>query len=43
VKEKEGQISTRQIKTGFTDGTNAEVVDGLELNDIVVIRKTIAK
>lgn len=39
VKDKQGNISAKQIKTGFTDGTNVEVVNGLEPNDVVIIRK----
>lgn len=39
VKDKQGNPSTKQIKTGFTDGTNVEVVNGLELNDVVIINK----
>lgn len=39
VKDKQGNAASKQIKTGFTDGTNVEVVNGLEVNDVVVIHK----
>lgn len=39
VKDREGILSSRQVKTGFTDGTNAEVLKGLQINETVIIRK----
>ncbi|SFQ99436.1 efflux RND transporter periplasmic adaptor subunit [Desulfoscipio geothermicus] len=33
-----GEIVTRKVKTGFTDGSNVEVIDGLQQGDKVVIR-----
>lgn len=41
VKDKKGILNLRQIKTGFTDGTNVEVIKGLQLNEIVVVRKPV--
>lgn len=39
VLNEQGQEETRQIKTGFTDGTNVEVLEGLKGNETVVYRK----
>ena len=37
VKEQNGEISTRVIKTGLTDGKNVEVTEGLNMGDIVLV------
>lgn len=39
IKDKEGSLTLRQVKTGFTDGTNVEVIKGLQLNETVIVRK----
>lgn len=36
IKEEDGQITEREIKTGFSDGTDVEVVEGLKVNETVV-------
>ena len=38
VKDETGNIVTKDIKTGLTDGTDVEVIDGLKAGDILVIR-----
>lgn len=38
VKEETGNIVTKNIKTGLTDGTNVEVAEGLQAGDILIIR-----
>ena len=38
VKEKGGEIITKNIKTGLTDGTNVEVTEGLKAGEIVIVR-----
>ncbi len=35
-----GEIVTRKVKTGFTDGSNVEVIDGLQQGDKLIIRTT---
>lgn len=37
VLNKEGKVIQKEIKTGFTDGTNVEVTEGLEINDTVIV------
>lgn len=39
VLNEQGQQVAKQIKTGFTDGTNVEVLEGLQGNETVVYRK----
>ncbi len=39
VKDEQGHVEPRTIKTGLTDGTNAEVTDGLEIGEILVIKE----
>lgn len=41
IKDKEGSLAQRQVKAGFTDGTNVEVIKGLQLNETVVVRKPV--
>lgn len=38
VKDETGNIETRNIKTGLTDGTNVEVTEGLKAGDVLIIR-----
>jgi len=38
VKEKSGEIVAKNIKTGLTDGSNVEVIEGLEAGEVVIIR-----
>ncbi|AEG59778.1 efflux RND transporter periplasmic adaptor subunit [Desulforamulus ruminis] len=40
VLEDQGERAERQIKTGFTDGVNVEIIEGLQLNDRVVYEKS---
>jgi len=37
--EQNGQMVEKEIKAGFTDGTNVEVLEGLKVNDTVVYPK----
>lgn len=37
VKDSQGNKVQKEIKTGFTDGTNVEVVEGLKAGDIVFV------
>ncbi|MBA1335098.1 MAG: hypothetical protein HPY66_0720 [Firmicutes bacterium] len=39
VKKGEGETEVRKIKTGFTDGRNSEVLEGLNQGDRVLIRQ----
>ena len=38
IKDEIGNIVTKNIKTGLTDGTNVEVTEGLNAGDILIIR-----
>ncbi|MBF8984062.1 efflux RND transporter periplasmic adaptor subunit [Lutibacter sp. B2] len=38
VKGEQGNIETRTIKTGLTDGKNVEVVDGLKAGEIIFVK-----
>lgn len=38
IKDQTGNIATRNIKTGLTDGINVEVTDGLKAGEILIIR-----
>jgi len=40
VVDEAGQTAERQIKTGFTDGNSVEVLEGLGVNETVVVRKS---
>ncbi len=41
LKDKDENLSQRKIKTGFTDGSNVEVVEGLQAGYTVIIRKPV--
>lgn len=41
VVDEKGQQVERQIKTGFTDGTSVEVLEGLKGNETVIYAKTV--
>ncbi|MCR5100934.1 MAG: efflux RND transporter periplasmic adaptor subunit [Butyrivibrio sp.] len=41
VKNENGSISTKEITTGFSDGSDVEVIEGLEEGDIVIIESTV--
>lgn len=43
VKSTDGQIEEREIKTGFSDGTNVEVSEGLKEGDVVLVVNTVKK
>ena len=38
VKEKSGEIVAKVIKTGLTDGSDVEVIGGLEVGEVVIVR-----
>lgn len=38
VKGEDGTIENREVKTGFSDGTNVEVVKGLDAGETVLVR-----
>lgn len=38
TKEKNGEIVTKNIKTGLTDGSNVEVTEGLKAGEVVIVR-----
>lgn len=42
VKDDNGNISTKEITTGFSDGSDVEVIEGLEEGDIVIIESTVS-
>ena len=39
VVDENGQMTEREIKTGFTDGNSVEVLEGLKVNETVVYRR----
>lgn len=40
--DEKGQSTTQKVKTGFTDGTNVEVMEGLKLGEKIVVRTPIS-
>ncbi len=40
-KEEDGTVTTKEVTTGFSDGTNVEIQDGLEEGDIVLIESKV--
>lgn len=39
VKDEQGNITSRTVKTAFTDGINVEVIEGLEVGEVVMIKE----
>lgn len=39
VVDQDGQMVEKQIKTGFTDGNQVEVLEGLQVNETVIYPK----
>jgi len=43
VKDDNGTIKTQEITTGFSDGVNVEIVEGLEEGDVVLIESKVSE
>jgi HlyD family secretion protein len=43
VKEEDGNLVTKEIVTGFSDGINVEIVEGLSEGDIVLIESKVTE
>ena len=43
VKEADGSVKKTQVVTGFSDGVNVEIVEGLEVGDVVLIESKVTK
>lgn len=41
VKDEKGNIKKTQVVTGFSDGVNVEIVEGLEIGDVVLIESKV--
>lgn len=42
VKDERGNVKTQEVVTGFSDGVNVEIVEGLEVGDVVLIESKVA-
>ena len=42
VKEADGSIEKKKVVTGFSDGVNVEIVEGLEVGDVVLIESKVS-
>lgn len=42
VKDAKGNVKTQEVVTGFSDGVNVEIVEGLEVGDVVLIESKVA-
>lgn len=43
VKDEKGKIKTKEIKTGFSDGVNVEIIEGLSEGDVVLIESKVSE
>ena len=43
VKDEKGNVKTREVVTGFSDGVNVEIVEGLEVGEVVLIESKVSK
>ena len=43
VKDVNGEIGTVEVKTGFSDGVNVEIIEGLEVGDVVLIESKVSE
>ena len=43
VKNEDGEIEEREITTGFSDGVNVEIVEGLSEGDVVLIESVVSE
>ena len=41
VKDADGDICTVEVTTGFSDGVNVEIIDGLSVGDVVLIESKV--
>ena len=41
VKDADGDIRTVEVKTGFSDGVNVEIIEGLNVGDVVLIESKV--
>ena len=41
VKDENGNIKITEVKTGFSDGVNVEIIEGLNVGDVVLIESKI--
>ena len=42
VKDAKGNVKKQEVVTGFSDGVNVEIVEGLEVGDVVLIESKVA-
>ena len=42
VKDDKGNVKTQEVVTGFSDGVNVEIVEGLGVGDVVLIESKVA-
>ena len=42
VKEADGNVKKKKVVTGFSDGVNVEIVEGLEVGDVVLIESKVS-
>lgn len=42
VKDENGKIAEKEVSTGFTDGSNTEIIEGLSEGDIVLIESKVS-
>lgn len=43
VKDENGRITQKEVTTGFSDGTNVEIVEGLSVGDTVLIESKVSE
>lgn len=43
VKDENGKVKTKEIKTGFSDGVNVEIIEGLSEQDVVLIESKVSE
>ena len=43
MKDEDGNIVTKEVTTGFSDGINVEVVEGLSEGDILLIESKVSE
>ncbi|MCR5032886.1 MAG: efflux RND transporter periplasmic adaptor subunit [Lachnospiraceae bacterium] len=43
IKDAEGNITTKEVTTGFSDGVNVEIIEGLSEGDVVLIESKVSE
>ena len=43
IKDEEGNITTKEVTTGFSDGINVEIIEGLSEGDVVLIESKVSE